>query len=630
MLDRIVTAPRWLKKVIFVLHDITLIFCAFWLALGLRLPIYPQWVEISNWVLLFGTAVPSILVFVRLGLYRAVIRFAGNKVVIVVFLGSLISVFIMLATSFYFKLFLPRSVPVMYFLLLTVLMIGSRFTIKGLLQAQDKIVRHSVVIYGAGESGRQLLSSVKQVKQYHPIAFVDDNTALQKTDIQDTPVYAPEELPKLIERYSVRSILLAIPSASLQQRKAIISKLEHLPCQVLSIPGMSDLVGGKISVNSLKTVSIVDLLGRDPIAPMPELMQQHNAGKVVMVTGAGGSIGSELCRQIVLQNPSLLILFELSEYSLYKIEQELLSTIKDAGLEVELIPVMGSIQHQRRLIILMQLFKVDTIYHAAAYKHVPLVEYNTIEAVRNNIFGTLNCAQAAISAQVTTFVLISTDKAVRPTNTMGATKRMAELVLQALAEKNGHNTCFSMVRFGNVLGSSGSVIPLFEKQIATGGPITLTHPDVTRFFMTIPEAAQLVIQAGAMGVGGDVFLLDMGEPIKIIDLARKMVRLSGLELKDQTNPQGDIELVITGLRPGEKLYEELLVGESSQGTRHPRIMSSKEAMLSWHELEVLLNALKVAAKEFKPQQIRQILLKAPIDFVPADKTCDIMYKKQSE
>lgn len=624
MLKKLLAAPRWLKKIIFVLHDVVLIFCAFWLALGLRVPIIPEWADAANWQILVGTSLVSIFAFVRLGLYRAVIRYAGNKTLVVVFLGSLASVVAMLTTAFYFKLPLPRSVPVMYFLLLVVLLVGSRFAIKGLLQSQDKSINHPVIIYGAGESGRQLLLSIKQVQQYHTVAFVDDDKTLQKTEIHNTPVYAPAELAKLVDRYSVSSILLAIPSASQQERKKIIKKLEYLPCKILSIPGMKDLVEGKVTINALKTVSIADLLGREPAEPIADLMRQNNTGKVVMVTGAGGSIGSELCRQIIQQSPDMLILFELSEFSLYAIEKELDDTIRKKNLSVKLIPAMGSIQHQRRMTELMKHFQVETVYHAAAYKHVPLVEYNTIEGVRNNIFGTLHCAQAAIDAAVNTFVLISTDKAVRPTNTMGATKRMAELVLQALSERQGHNTRFCMVRFGNVLGSSGSVIPLFEKQIAQGGPVTLTHPDITRFFMTIPEAAQLVIQAGSMGQGGDVFLLDMGEPIKIMELAKQMIRLSGLEVKDESNPGGDVEIVITGLRPGEKLYEELLIGESPEGTNHPRIMSSKEVMLPWHQLEPLLQSLEMASKNFDPKQVRQILLKAPAGFSPSDTICDIL------
>lgn len=622
----LLNSPRWVKKLIFVLHDAILIFCAFWLALGLRLPIKPEWQDVANWQILAGTLLVSLVVFVRLGLYRAVIRYAGNKILIVVTLGSLSSVAAMLATTFYFHLPFPRSVPIMYFLLLVVLLIGSRFTIKGLLQVQDKSINHPVIIYGAGESGRQLLESIKQVNEYNPVAFVDDDKTLQKTVIHNTQVYAVSELPKLVTRYGVESILLAMPSASQQQRKKIIAHLEHLPCKILSMPSLKDLVEGKISVSALKKVTVIELLGRESIAPDSELMEKDISAKIVMVTGAGGSIGSELCRQIIKQSPKKLILFELSEFSLYRLEQELSRFITEHALSVEIIPALGSVQNQQRLTALMQHFSVETVYHTAAYKHVPLVEYNTIEGVRNNIFGTLHCALAAIDARVDTFVLISTDKAVRPTNTMGASKRMAELVVQALAERNDHNTRFCMVRFGNVLGSSGSVIPLFEQQIAAGGPVTLTHQDITRFFMTIPEAAQLVIQAGAMGKGGDVFLLDMGEPIKIIDLARQMIRLSGCSVRDELTPNGDIEIVTTGLRPGEKLYEELLIGENATGTNHPRIMTSTEDMLSWDLLMPILDEIEAACCSFNPLLIRQLLLKAPTDFHPSSEPHDILFK----
>lgn len=628
MLKQLLAAPRWLKKAIFLLHDVVLIICAFWLAVGLRLSINLEWYNAENWQILAGTLLISIAVFVRLGLYRAVIRYAGNRILLVVFIGGLASVAAMLTTAFYLELPLPRSVPIMYFLLLLVLLVGSRFTIKGLLQSQDRSIKHPVIIYGAGESGRQLLESIKQADKFSPVAFVDDDKSLQKMVVHNTPIYAPAELPDLVERYRVESILLAMSAIGQQRRQQIMNQIRHLPCKVLSMPSMRDLVEGKVTVSSLKEVSVVDLLGREAIEPDFELMQQNITGKVVMVTGAGGSIGAELCRQIVDQEPKTLILFEQSELSLYNIEQALSGIVGHKKIPTQVIPAIGSVQHIRRLTELMERFQVQTVYHAAAYKHVPLVEYNTIEGVQNNVFGTLRCAEAAIAAKVETFVLISTDKAVRPTSVMGASKRMAELVLQALAERTDHNTRFCMVRFGNVLGSSGSVIPLFEQQIADGGPITLTHSEITRFFMTIPEAAQLVIQAGAMGQGGDVFLLDMGEPIKIIDLARQMIRLSGLEVRDEHNPNGDIEIVITGLRPGEKLYEELLIGETPEGTNHPRIMSSKENMLSWAELEPILKSMEQACKDFDPHKIRVLLQQSPTDFAPTDAICDILLAKE--
>ncbi len=624
MLNFLLSQPRWAKKLIFLLHDAILIFCSFWLALGLRVSIVSEWYDVANWKILAITTIVSLIVFARLGLYRAVMRYAGEKIISIILLGSIVSVAVMLAIAFYLHIPLPRSVPIMYFLLVLVLMIGSRFTIKGLLQTQSRGINHPVVIYGAGESGRQLLASIAHADSYYPVAFVDDNVSLQRTVVKGKTVYDPSELPNIIKQYNVQTILLAVPSATKKQRREIIQNLEHLSCKVLSMPGLKDLVEGKVSFNTLKKVSVIDLLGRDAAKPVQTLMGKNISNKVVMVTGAGGSIGSELCRQIIQQSPNKLILFELSEYSLYTIEKELSDYIDKNKLNTTVIPTLGSVQHKRRLTELMRRFKVETVYHAAAYKHVPLVEYNTIEGVRNNIFGTLHCAEAAICAGVSTFVLISTDKAVRPTNTMGTTKRMAELVLQALAERDEHQTCFCMVRFGNVLGSSGSVIPLFEKQIAQGGPVTLTHKDITRFFMTIPEAAQLVIQAGAMGKGGDVFLLDMGKPVKIMDLARQMVHLSGLEVKDEYSSNGDIEIKVTGLRPGEKLYEELLIGENAEGTIHPRIMMSKEKMLHWDELYKLLNELEEACKSFDPNKVRELLLAAPADFNPSDEVYDIL------
>ncbi|MDP8079233.1 polysaccharide biosynthesis protein [Phocoenobacter skyensis] len=624
MINILLNLPRWSKKLIFVLHDIILIFCAFWVSLALRVPIKAEWKDVINWEILVSTIIISIFIFARLGLYRAVMRYAGGKIINIVFWGSFSSVLVMLTIAFYWRVPFPRSVPIMYFLLVLVLMIGSRFTIKGLLQTKNHGLNHPVVIYGAGESGRQLLLSIKQVQSYYPVAFVDDDIRLQGSVIFNKQVYAPVKLSELIKTYQVESILLAMPSATKAEQRAILQKIEHLPCKVLTMPGLKDLVEGKISVSSLKKVSIMDLLGRDAVAPIPELMSKNIRDKIVMVTGAGGSIGSELCRQIIQQLPRKLVLFELSEFSLYSIEKELSEYITQNNLDIKIIPAMGSVQHQNRLTKLMKQFQVETVYHAAAYKHVPLVEYNTIEGVRNNIFGTLHCAQAAINAEVETFVLISTDKAVRPTNTMGTTKRMAELVLQALADKKDHSTRFCMVRFGNVLGSSGSVIPLFEKQIARGGPVTITHKDITRFFMTIPEAAQLVIQAGAMGKGGDVFLLDMGESVKIIDLARQMIHLSGFTPKDEYSPNGDIEIKVTGLRPGEKLYEELLIGDNAKSTNHSRIMTTKEKMLSWEELEVILLKLEEACKSFEPTKIRELLLAAPTDFNPTDPVCDIL------
>lgn len=620
VLKDLVRLPRRTKKALFIIHDVFLISLSFWLAISLRVGVVWAWADWHNWLLLGIIAVFSLLSFDQIGLYRTVVRYAGLKVIQKVLFGSIISVFVMLLATFFMHAWLPRSVPISYFLLLTLFLVGSRFTVKGLLQSEQRNRNHPILIYGAGKSGRQVLASTLKIGDFLPVAFVDDDQQLQQTKIQNRKVYSPEQIPHLLEHYGVETIVLALPEATQPQKQAVINHLSDLPCKVLSVPNnyALNLLGEAAGIRMLEKISVIDLLGRDAIKPIEQLMHRDINDKVVMVTGAGGSIGSELCRQIVRQSPKTLLLFELSEYSLYQIDLELTRYLKDSNTQIKIIPVLGSVQHPRRLQAVMKQYGVQTIYHAAAYKHVPLVEYNSVEGVRNNVFGTLECAQAAIEANVETFVLISTDKAVRPTNTMGATKRVAELILQALAEENSHQTRFCMVRFGNVLGSSGSVIPLFEQQIAQGGPITVTHPEITRYFMTIPEAAQLVIQAGAMGKGGDVFVLDMGEPVKIIDLAKQMVLLSGMRLRDRDNPTGDIEIAITGLRSGEKLYEELLIGNEAAGTVHPRIMTTKEKMLSWSSLSIMLGELRTACDDFSANDIRDILLSAPVDFQPTD------------
>ena len=626
-LDSLLALPRNIKKIIFVIHDVAVIFVAFWFAQNLKASYSQEWSSPANWLAFAATAVLTILVFTRLGLYRAVTRYVSTKVLTTAVLGSAISGVLFFLSVLLFEQRLRLALPVAYFLMLVVLIAGSRIMLRTMLTNRHRKQMIPVIIYGAGQSGRQLLEAIKQVSEYNAVAFVDDNTAIQRMVIYDLPVHKPSEIGNLINRYGVEKILLAIPSASTEVRKNIIHQLEAYPCEVLTIPGMKDLVDGKISASSLKKVSVVDLLGRDPVAPRPELMAADISGKVVMVTGAGGSIGSELCRQIIRNQPAKLILFELSEFSLYSIDKELRDFQTASDMDIEVLPILGSVQHRKRLFTIMQAFGVQTVYHAAAYKHVPMVEFNTIEGVRNNIYGTMFCAQAAIDARVETFVLISTDKAVRPTNTMGASKRMAELVLQALAAEPGQSTRFCMVRFGNVLGSSGSVVPVFEQQIAIGGPVTLTHADITRYFMTIPEAAQLVIQAGAMGKGGDVFVLDMGDSVKIIDLAKQMIRLSGLEVKDTAHPEGDIEIQITGLRPGEKLYEELLIGDEVQKTTHPRIMTASEVMLPWNVLSDIITRMDEACRESDQLTLRRLLLEAPTGFAPKDDICDLVWQQ---
>ncbi len=624
MLNYFLAIPRVYKQVVSIFVDLLLLCLAFWGSYWVRLDANIPLQSLSHWQMLTFLLPITILVFMRLGLYRAVLRYVGFKVLWTVSLGVLLSTMSLVMLAFFMEVPLPRTVSVIYFAFSVLLVGGARLFFRALV-VRGKQQRVAVLIYGAGSSGRQLQLALNQGQEYLPVAFVDDDPALVKAVIQGINVYSADAIEKLIENFDIKKILLAMPSAPRSVRQMVINRLEQCPCEVLSIPGMADLVEGHAHIDELKEVSIEDLLGRDAVAPIPELINANISGKRVMVTGAGGSIGSELCRQIIRCKPEKLVLFELSEYGLYAIDKELQEISQQEGLQVEIVPLLGSVQRQHRLQAVMSTFQIQTVYHAAAYKHVPLVEYNVVEGVRNNVFGTLYCAQVAIRAKVETFVLISTDKAVRPTNTMGTTKRLAELVLQSLAAEQSQ-TRFCMVRFGNVLGSSGSVVPLFRKQIRDGGPLTLTHPDIIRYFMTIPEASQLVIQAGAMGLGGDVFVLDMGEPVKIIDLAHRMIRLSGLKLKSDKFPAGDIEVKITGLRPGEKLFEELLIGEQVEGTAHPRIMKASELMIPWAQLRSFLAALDDACFRFDHEQIRHLLLSMPTGFNPIDEICDLVWK----
>lgn len=623
MLTFLLSLPRPVKRIITLAIDVVLLLCAFWFAFWVRIDSMTPVSSLPHWILILSIVFVTLIFFIKLGLYRAVIRYITAKILVAVAIGMIASSMLLIISAFYTNLFLPRTVPIIYFAFGLLMITGSRLTLRMLIN-RGLTLGTKIIIYGAGASGRQLLPALSQASEYYPVAFVDDNPRLQGTVMHGVTVYSPKKMSWLVEKYEVKKILLAMPSASRARKNEVIKQLEGLPCEVLSIPGMVDLVEGKASIDTLRKVSITDLLGRDPVDPVPELIARNIFDKSVMVTGAGGSIGSELCRQILRNSPQALVLYEVSEYSLYAIERELAEIIKSQNLTTTLYPILGNVQDQEHLERVLRSFKTETIYHAAAYKHVPLVEYNVTDGVRNNVFGTLACAQAAIACNVPKFVLISTDKAVRPTNTMGATKRLAELVLQGLSSSQ-NTTCFSMVRFGNVLGSSGSVVPLFEKQISAGGPITLTHPDIIRYFMTIPEAAQLVIQAGAMGNGGDVFVLDMGEPVKIIDLAHRMVTLSGLKLRDAEHPTGDIEIKTTGLRPGEKLFEELLIGENVMNTLHPRILTANEVMMPWAELTDFLKQLNEACSRFDQKRIRELLLSAPTGFTPTDEICDVMW-----
>ncbi|HEZ0498454.1 TPA: NADH-dependent dehydratase PglD [Neisseria meningitidis] len=627
-LETLLALPRNIKKICFLIHDFLMIFIAFWFTQSLKADYSDEWFDFANWQSFLLTALLTITLFIRMGLYHAVTRFVSFRILTTALAGSLASAVLFFLNTLIFEERLRLALPIVYFLLLFVSVTGSRMVLRGLLSEHPKKQMIPVIIYGAGRSGRQLLEAVKQMREYSAAAFVDDDPKLWHTVICGLAVYRPDDIAALIGRCGVKKILLAIPGATQAQRRKIISKLEAYPCEVLTIPGIKDLMDGKLSIGTLKKISVSDLLGRDPVTPDDRLMNADIAGKTVMVTGAGGSIGSELCRQIIRRRPEKLLLFELSEFALYAVEKELREYCARNNTDTEILPFLGSVQNRTLLARIMTACRVSTVYHAA-YKHVPMVEFNTVEGIRNNIFGTLECALAATASGVRTFVLISTDKAVRPTNTMGASKRMAELCLQALAAEPGQKTRFSMVRFGNVLGSSGSVVPLFEKQIAEGGPLTLTHPEITRYFMTIPEAAQLVIQAGAMGTGGDVFVLDMGESVKIIDLARQMITLSGLKPKTPEQPDGDIEILITGLRPGEKLYEELLIGNNVRKTGHPRIMTANETMLPWHELSALLDRIRAACDRYDQQAIRTLLINAPTGFAPSDGICDLLWVRET-
>ncbi|EHU5004802.1 polysaccharide biosynthesis protein [Vibrio vulnificus] len=620
--------PRVHKRLISLAIDTLLITFSFFMAIWVRYGEVAISVSAETWLTLAGTVVVTLIAFTRLGLYRAVLRYLTFHALTVVVLGALISALSITTFAYFFNAEVPRTVPVIYMTFLALLCGGARMMVRSLIVQASRKGCERVLIYGAGSTGRQLAIALRNAETYQVKGFIDNDPSLENTIIQGLTVHSSQQISRLVEKQEIEKILLAMPRATRSERKAIIDGLLHLPVEVLTVPDFKDIVNGNATVDELKDVAIEDLLGRDPVEPNPELMKANIRGKVVMVTGAGGSIGSELCRQIVRQKPKTLILFELSEYGLYEIDKELSGMVEAMQLEVEIIPLLGSVQRINRLSATMRAFGVQTVYHAAAYKHVPLVEYNVVEGVRNNVFGTYYSAKAAIEAGVESFVLISTDKAVRPTNVMGTSKRMAELALQALAAKENdkvNGTRFCMVRFGNVLGSSGSVIPLFKRQIEEGQAITVTHPDIIRYFMTIPEAAQLVIQAGAMGKGGDVFVLDMGEPVKIVDLAKNLIQLSGLEVKSSDNPNGDIEIKFTGLRPGEKLYEELLIGDNVEGTDHERIMTANEQFLPLEEFNQILDNLDRACHEFDHETIRQILLETPTGFNPTDGIGDLVW-----
>ncbi|MGF1779096.1 polysaccharide biosynthesis protein [Vibrio nomapromontoriensis] len=621
--------PRPLKRVVSVACDLLFISLSFWGAFYARMGYLDEFLfDADYWFVLAAVSGVTVLTFINTGLYRAVLRYLSLHAVVTIAFGAIISSLSIVLFSHYFQAFLPRSVPIIYATFLVSLSGGARLLVRMLVS--DLIVRGRtpVLIYGAGNAGRQLYNLISQGEEYRVVAFIDDDRKMHKTTIQGVTVFRHKYLSKLIQKEKVEKVLLAMPTASKNERKRVIENVSQYPVEVMTIPNLADIVNGEYQIDQLKEVAIEDLLGRDPVMPNQDLLEKNNKTKVVMVTGAGGSIGSELCRQIVKHQPTALVLFELSEYSLYRIEREL----RALAPHIDIVPILGNVQDQARLVRTMSAYQVKTVYHAAAYKHVPLVEYNVAEGMQNNVLGTYRTALAAIEADVESFVLISTDKAVRPTNVMGTTKRLAELGLQSLAKEYqiSHNTIFSMVRFGNVLGSSGSVIPLFKSQIAGGGPVTVTHKDIIRYFMTIPEAAQLVIQAGAMGTGGDVFVLDMGEPVRISDLAKNLIHLSGLEVKDEQNPDGDIELIYSGLRPGEKLFEELLIGDNVSKTSHDRIMMAQEVSMDTKQYKALLDEIQLAADNFDQEKLRRLMLEAPTGFVPTDGIGDLVWNQANQ
>jgi FlaA1/EpsC-like NDP-sugar epimerase len=619
LINKFKAMPRVHKQLLMMIVDSIVIQAMLLLSFSVRLG-YWFWPEgVLFWVII-GAPILSIPIFVQFGLYQAVVRFSGLHELWAVI--KAVSLYALLWGIIGFMSAvegIPRSVILINWLLVILSIGGLRMIAMWILSGSNNLSeKRNVIIYGAGSAGRQLANALLQSIEYTPIAFIDDDKDLIHQYINGVKVYSIDRVESLIQKYSISEILLALPSTSRRRRNEIINFLEHYPVLVRILPRVSELAQGKIEVEDLREVSIEDLLGRDSVKPKKSLLQENVKGRVVMVTGAGGSIGSELSRQIIKLGASKLILFEQSELALYKINQELSKN--------NVFPILGSVVNQDRVERVCKKFGVKTIYHAAAYKHVPMVEYNSTEGVVNNTFGTLKCAQAAINSHVETFVLISTDKAVRPTNTMGASKRSSEMVLQALSDEQ-NTTKFIMVRFGNVLNSSGSVIPLFKDQIKAGGPVTVTNKEIVRYFMTMPEAVELVIQAGAMGKGGEVFVLDMGKAVKIFDLATKMIHLSGLEVKNELNPDGDIEINITGLRPGEKLFEELLIGDNVSKTKHPMIMRAQEEMLPWDELSVILRSLEGALKESNQEALRSLLIQIVPGFKPQCGIEDILYKK---
>ena len=666
IIKNVLALPRFAKRGCVLVMDVVFSILSVWLALYLRLGDFAPLRGQAIWAVLASVSL-VIPIFIKAGLYRSVFRYNGFSAM--VSLGWAIFFYgVAFAAIFTFWTIdgVPRTVGLIQPILMFLLVGASRTTARVVLgrQFQNKSYKataRQTLIYGAGHAGGQLASAIANSSEICVVGFLDDDELLHGSLLNGLTIYNPADVAEVIRVLRITDVLLALPSVSHFRRGEILNRLKHHKVLVRTLPGLSDLAIGNVSLSDVRDLDVNDLLGRDPIKPDDLLLNLNTHGKTVLVTGAGGSIGSELCRQIIETKPKCLLLVEMSEFALYRIHQELQAKLgydhprsgplgnranvnvefnpRSKGLQkphVEIIPLLASVCDEGRIQRIMDTWRPDTVYHAAAYKHVPMVEHNPAEAVHNNIFGTRVCAIASLRNSVRNFVLISTDKAVRPTNIMGATKRMAEMVLQSLAEMDlsviaagwpvpSSRTIFSMVRFGNVLGSSGSVVPMFREQVKNGGPLTLTHVDMTRYFMTIPEAAQLVIQAGAMGLGGDVFVLDMGNPVKIMDLARRVVELSGLTVRDAMAPNGDIELTVIGLRPGEKLYEELLIGDNPEPTLHPRIMKANEPHMSWLDLEDKLNALRAAMNENDVLSIRKLLQETVKGYQPSGEVVDWVY-----
>jgi FlaA1/EpsC-like NDP-sugar epimerase len=616
------------KRLIMLGADAVMLPIALWSALVLKFDRLIDPAQVGS--LLACAVATGLLAFLLFGFYRAVIRFMGMKAIGRMITGVTLSVAgLALCNRIGLTSAVPYSVLTIYWALALLYVGGSRFLVRYFyLYSSKQRSAKRVAIYGAGEAGARLSAVLMGGPDFEPVVFVDDRNALQGSQINGLGVYAPEDLPHLVVTRKIDRVLLAMPSASHRRRREVLAGLEPLSVHVQSLPDLADIISGKARIDELREVDVCDLLGRDPVPPNPQLFASCISRKSVMVTGAGGSIGSELCRQILRVSPTRLVLFEMSELALYNIERELQEIAVHEQLDVEIVPLLGNANESERVREVLLAYGVQTVYHAAAYKHVPIVEHNVIRGIHNNVICTWNAAQAALETGVETFVLISTDKAVNPTNVMGATKRLAELVLQGLQERTT-TTRFCMVRFGNVLGSSGSVVPLFQEQIRRGGPVTVTHPQVIRYFMTIPEAAQLVIQAGSMAKGGDVFVLDMGRPVRIDDLARRMINLMGLSVRDPSNPEGDIEITYTGLRSAEKLFEELLIGNNITKTDHPMIMRAMEHSIPWVRMQQILDSLVSALHSSDCVRSLAILGDSVAEYRPTDDIRDYVWSRNA-